>query len=247
MQNGEANDGHRKDRTLRRFSTGQLSTDMSKLDDSCGTAVTGKVGEAQLTKELDLSVHTSLEFADTPDSREQLIEHFKRVLAERTRRTECILEEKTEEIYKLKRDLMRGKDGTYLKKDKELNALKKRIAEITRKLDNIVEENEKLSSCVGEVQDQNYFLVCKLKDEMKAERRHSFEKVRQKENELKALSDKLSDALRKDKDCLFRESDLLKRIADLESEREIIDIMHLCEADILDTIFKETINEKKLH
>ncbi|GLJ53024.1 hypothetical protein SUGI_1129300 [Cryptomeria japonica] len=251
VQNGEANDGHRKDWTPRRFSTGQISTDMSKLDDGCGIAVTGKVGEAQLTKELDLSVHTSLEFADTPDSplkilsREQLIEHFKRVLAERTRKTECILEEKTEEIYKLKRDLMRGKDGTYLKKDKELNALKKRITEITRKLDNIVEENNKLSSCVVEVQDQNYDLVCKLKDEMKAERRHLLEKLRQKENELKALSDKLLDALRKEKDCLVRESDLLKRIADLESETEMVDMMHLYEADIVNTIFKETINEKK--
>lgn len=141
---------------------------------------------------------------------------------------------------------MKGKDGTYLKKHEELNSLKKRIAEITRKLENIVEGNEKLSSCVVEVQDQNYDLVCKLKDEMKVKTRHSLEKVRKKENELKALSDKLSDALRKEKDFFVRESQLLKYIADLESEREVIDIMHLYEVDILNTIFKGTVNEKKV-
>ncbi|KAH9288243.1 hypothetical protein KI387_032360, partial [Taxus chinensis] len=248
VKNGEANDGQRKDWALRRYSTGQISA--SKLDDSCRTAVTGNVAEAYPTKELDLSVHTAIEFADNPESplksmsKEQLVLHFKRVLAEQKRQTDCFIGEKTEEIYRLKRDLF--KDGTHLKKDKELNILKKRISEITRKLDNVVEENAKLSSCVVEDQDQNYELVCKLKDEMQAERRHLLAKVREKENELKALSDKLSDASRKDTDHSIRESHLLNSIADMESERKVIDIMHLYEVDILITLFQETVSEKDI-
>lgn len=249
MENGASPDGQRKDRPLRRFSAGQLSTDTSKLgDNSYITAPTGK-NAGHSSKEPDLSRHTQTEIADVLESplksmsKEQLTAHYKRVVAELRREHECIVEDKTEEIYKLKRELLKEKDSLHSKKDKELNVSKKRIAEITGKLVKLVEENDKLSLAV--VEDQNYKMVCRLKDEMQVEKISLLEKVTEKEVELKALSDKLSDALRKDTEHSLTESFLLNHIAELESEKAEMDIMTLNTIDILSTLFEETVKERE--
>lgn len=249
LKNGESPDGQRKERPLRRLSAGQISADTSKLEDnSYTTALTRKIA-GHSSKGPDLSGHTQTEIPDTIESplksmsKEQLTAHYKRVVAELKRENECIVEEKTEEIYKLKRELLREKDSLHSKKDKELNVSKKRIAEITGKLVKLVEENDKLSLAV--VEDQNYKMLCRLKDEMQVEKISLLEKVTEKEVELKVLSDELSDALRKDKERSSKESCLLNHIAELESEKAEVDIMTLNTIEILSILFEEAVKERE--
>lgn len=241
VKNGESPDSQRKDWSLRRFYTGQLSTDTSKVEDNnYNTAPVGK-DAGHSSKEPDLFGHTQTEIADILESRlksmskEQLTAHYKRAMAELKREHECIVEDKTEEIYKLKRELLREKDSLHSKKDKELNVLKKRIAEITGRLVKLVEENDQLSLAV--VEDQNYKMVCRLKDEMQVEKISLLEKVTEKEVELKALSEKLLDALRKG-------TERMNHIAELESEKEEMDIMTLTTVDIISTLFEESVKER---
>lgn len=241
VKNGESPDSQRRDWSLRKFYSAQLSTDTSKVEDNnYNTAPTGK-DAGHSSKEPDLSGHTQTEIADILESplksmsKEQLTAHYKRAMAELKREHECIVEDKTEEIYKLKRELLREKDSLHSKKDKELNVLKKRIAEITGRLVKLVEENDKLSLAV--VEDHDYKMVCRLKDEMQVEKISLLEKVTEKEVELKALSEKLSDALRKD-------TERLNHIAELESEKAEMDIVTLTTIDIISTLFEETVKER---
>lgn len=241
VKSGESPDSQRRDWSLKKFYSFQLSTDTSKVEDNnYNTAPTGK-DAGHSSKGPDLSGHTQTEIADILESplksmsNEQLTAHYKRAMAELKREHECIMEDKTEEIYKLKRELLREKNSLHSKKDKELNVLKKRIAEITGRLVKLVEENDELSLAV--VEDHDYKMVCRLKDEMQVEKISLLEKVTEKEVELKALSEKLSDALRKD-------TERLNHIAELESEKAEMDIVTLTTIDIISTLFEETVKER---
>eukprot|EP01018_Ginkgo_biloba_P031094 Gb_05905 [translate_table: standard] len=248
VKNGDSTDLKRKDRRASRFVASQLSTDTVRLEENHATIATGKVAEGHSTRELDSSEHIPTDSTDVLESplksmsKEQLMAHFKRVVAELKRQRECIVEEKTEEIYRLKRDFLRERDSCN-SRDKEFEALKKRFSEVTRKLDKVVEENDKLSVS-RMVEDKNYEIVCKLKDELQEEKKSLLEMVTKKEKELKVLSDKFSDALRENTEHLSTEMRLLKQIAELETKREEMDIQNRNTIDILRTLFEETVEEK---
>ena len=85
-----------------------LKNGESHEDNSYTTAVTRKIA-GHSSKEPDLSGHTQTEIPDTIESplksmsKEHLTTHYKRIVAELKRENECIMEKKTDEIYKLKR------------------------------------------------------------------------------------------------------------------------------------------------
>ncbi|XP_020587103.1 WPP domain-associated protein-like isoform X2 [Phalaenopsis equestris] len=91
-------------------------------------------------------------FVDSPQfmsmEKELQIHYFKTEMAKMKRQHDGALQEKTEELFSLKRQFFKEKGSSHLnfKKDKEVELMKKRIAETVSKLDNIILENENLTT-----------------------------------------------------------------------------------------------------
>ena len=94
-----------------------LKNGESPEDNSYTTALTRKIA-GHFSKKPDLSGHTQTEIPDTIESplknmsKEHLTTHYKQIVAEIKRENECIVEKKTNEIYKLKREVLRGSSQT---------------------------------------------------------------------------------------------------------------------------------------
>ena len=85
-----------------------LKNGESPENNSYTTTLTRKIA-GHFSKKPDLSGHTQTEILDTIESplkcmsKEHLRTHYKRIVAELKRENECIVEKKTDEIYKLKK------------------------------------------------------------------------------------------------------------------------------------------------
>ncbi|XP_057840216.2 WPP domain-associated protein isoform X1 [Cryptomeria japonica] len=167
-------------------------------------------------------------------SKEQLISHYLRVVAATRRDKERVLAEKTEEIYRLKRDILREKGN-----ESEMRVLRKVLNDTTRKLDEVMKENEKLILS-RRFEYKNSGMISDLQDELQAEDRRMTKPHAGNERELKTLSD--SNEL----DNSSRESYLLNQIVALENDREEIEEKNRNEIDTLRICFEEVIKEKAI-
>ncbi|XP_020673795.1 WPP domain-associated protein [Dendrobium catenatum] len=81
-------------------------------------------------------------------TKEELITYFKTEMAKMKRQHDVALQEKTEELFSIKRLFFKekGSNLSNFKKDKEAELMKKRIAETVSKLDDIILENENIST-----------------------------------------------------------------------------------------------------
>ncbi|KAG0451177.1 hypothetical protein HPP92_026552 [Vanilla planifolia] len=80
-------------------------------------------------------------------TKEELIGYFKTEIAKMKRQHDIALQEKTEELFCLKREFLKEKGSNHLnfKKDKEFELMKKRIVEIVAKMDDILCERKNIS------------------------------------------------------------------------------------------------------
>eukprot|EP01018_Ginkgo_biloba_P025713 Gb_31097 [translate_table: standard] len=244
LKNKDGIDVQRKNWAGRKLPVNQIYTSMETSEECSVIIAAARTAEGHFDRELYLSKHISEETVHNvlgsplkSMSKEQLISHYIRVVAELRREKEILLAEKTEEIYRLKRNFLR--EGN----DREVRVLKRKLGMMTRKLDEVIKENEKLS--VSQIfEDDNWEGISKSKGELQIELRSIFKSITEKERELKALVDKLAEASSKNTQNSSREAQLLNQIAALESEKEDIDIKNRNEIDILQNFLEETVKEK---
>eukprot|EP00252_Welwitschia_mirabilis_P013680 TRINITY_DN3008_c0_g1_i1.p1 TRINITY_DN3008_c0_g1~~TRINITY_DN3008_c0_g1_i1.p1 ORF type:complete len:1232 (+),score=357.83 TRINITY_DN3008_c0_g1_i1:261-3956(+) len=244
----DSSDNHRKGQYARRHSVDQLSTEIPKKEDAYTTCSEGKVAEVQPTKKNESFSSAILETADLSESplrnmsQEQLLGHCKQLVAKMRRDHETELQKKIDEIYCLKRELLNEKGGLHFKRERELNALKKKVAEVTKMLDRFVEKNDKFALSAGSA--SKYKEICSFKDQWEAERKYLLKQIKEKDSELKTLTIHLSDALEKAKDHALRESSLLNNLRAAESKQAETETAMLIRIDILSTLFVETMKDK---
>ncbi|XP_047178220.1 WPP domain-associated protein [Vigna umbellata] len=135
------------------------------------------------------------------------------------RNHESQVQEKTEENFRLRRQLLKERGSSFpLKKDKEFELLKKKIPDVIAKLNEILDENEKVHQfsenieCLGSLKDRLDFL--------ESENHQLKETLSDKKKEFRSLSSQVSAAEEKLSQEQLIEKNLLQTIQRLEDDIE---------------------------
>jgi hypothetical protein len=202
---------------------------------------TAKIVEGQVTREPDLSDNFSVETADIilesplkSMSKEQLISHYIRVVAALRRDKEILLSEKTEEIYRLKRQCLRERGN-----GREIAALKRKLGDRTKKLEEVIKGNGQLVVS-RRFSDEESEITSELEDELQDEKRSMLELITGEERESKELFDSIG------LEQSSREGYLLVHIEELENEMEDIKAKNKNEIDVLRICLEETIKDRTM-
>lgn len=125
-------------------------------------------------------------------NKEELLFYFKTEMTKMRRRHDSALLEKTEELFRLKREFLKERGSSVLRKDKELEHLREKVPGFILKLDEILVEKEILLELYNHDDELQSFKEknCSLAYENKRVRNLLMEKT----NELKCLSAQISDA-----------------------------------------------------
>ncbi|KAM0937276.1 putative WPP domain-associated protein [Dioscorea sansibarensis] len=90
---------------------------------------------------------TMSEVADSPQikgmTKEEVIVYYKTEMIKMRRQHDSALQEKTEELFSLKREFLKERGSLHLRKDKEFELLRKKIPDIILKLDGVLQVEEK--------------------------------------------------------------------------------------------------------
>ncbi|KAJ1690009.1 hypothetical protein LUZ63_014164 [Rhynchospora breviuscula] len=87
-------------------------------------------------------------------SKEDTIDYFKGEITKMRRQHETAMHEKTEELFKLKRELLKVKNSSPLRKDKDFEYVKQRLPEVIAKLDEVMLKEVQLRvSCADKVEE----------------------------------------------------------------------------------------------
>ncbi|CAL9041281.1 unnamed protein product [Musa banksii] len=124
-------------------------------------------------------------------NKEELLFYFKTEMTKMRRRHDSALLEKTEELFRLKREFLKERGSSVLRKDKELEHLREKVPGFILKLDEILVEKETLLELYNHDDELQSFKEknCSLVYENKRVRNLLMEKT----NELKCLSAQISD------------------------------------------------------
>jgi len=191
--------------------------------------------------------NSMLEVADPSQlkhmDRDELVSYYKTEMIKMRRQHDSALQEKTEELFKLKREFLREKGSSLFKKDKEFELLKKKIPEVILKLDNILLENEKLS--VGR-NDQDE--LCSLEgriDTLLSENQRLRCLLSEKGEEIKSLSSQVSDAASQTSLRSSLEAKFLQQIKKLKGDLEDMKVEASIQDELHGILLKEVIGESK--
>ncbi|KAK2448313.1 hypothetical protein QL285_007593 [Trifolium repens] len=152
------------------------------------------------------------------------------------RNHESQVQEKTEEIFSLRRELLNLKErgsSFSLKKDKDFDLLKKKIPDVVSKLNEILDGNEKLRQFSENIESLSSFKD--RFDFLQSENHELKDMLTNKEKELKSLSSQLSVAMEKLSQQQLTEENLLQTVQKLEDDVEdaraevsVIQDVHKC-------------------
>ncbi|KAJ0018893.1 hypothetical protein Pint_11256 [Pistacia integerrima] len=152
-------------------------------------------------------------------TKEELVSYFKAEMTKMKRTHELKVQEMTEEYFSLKREYLRERGSSLpFKKDKEFDALRKKIPEVILKLDDILLENEKLDPF-----SKNAESLCCLKDRLESllsDNRQLRGMITDKKREVKRLSSQVSDTAEIMLQHSVAEENLVKRIGHLQCALE---------------------------
>lgn len=163
-----------------------------------------------------------LEIAEFPHlkhlSKEDLAAYYKIEMTKMRRQHDKAMEEKTDELFKLKREFLKEKGSLLSKKDKELEHLKKNVRRIILNLDDILVEKEMLS-----VDNDDWDVVCGLKNKinfMFIENQRLRGLLKGKRKEVECLSAHVTDAASQILLNTSVNQNLLEQIAKLKGDLE---------------------------
>ncbi|KAF3333676.1 WPP domain-associated protein-like protein [Carex littledalei] len=137
---------------LNSISKSLLESDMAtasvKVKDHDTTTVAGT------DKTLSENEMANLEVYLKHMSKEETIDYFKGEITKMRRQHETAMHERTEELFKLKRDLLKVRNSAPLRKDKDFEYVKQRLPEVIVKLDEVMLKEVKLRvSCADKVEE----------------------------------------------------------------------------------------------
>lgn len=148
--------------------------------------------------------------------KEEFFSYLKNEVMKMNMNHEVALQQKTEELFKAKRQLLKIKDSMSLKKDSELEILRKKIPEFLLKLDNVITSNtfsaEKYLAKSSDFKDQNDNLIC--------ENQYLRDLLAVKEKEIKSLLARSSEPANENSNHItqFRGMECMKLEADLREK-----------------------------
>uniref|UniRef100_A0A1D1ZGW9 WPP domain-associated protein n=1 Tax=Anthurium amnicola TaxID=1678845 RepID=A0A1D1ZGW9_9ARAE len=175
--------------------------------------------------------------------KEDLINYYKAEINKVKRQSESSLHEKTEELFRLKREFLKEKGSLQCKKEKSFEAPKKKFLEIIVKLDKILFETEKFFMVQGD-HDQ----TCSYKqtiDGLLLENLHLHDLLVDKRKEVKCLSSWVSDAASQMSNYSSTEVNLLKKMNNFKWEIEDVKTEAFIRNQIDKCILNELIYEVK--
>nr|GMD92322.1 WPP domain-associated protein-like [Ipomoea batatas] len=168
-------------------------------------------------------------------TKDEMVGYFNNMITKMKRDHESIVQAKTEELFTLKAEFLRLRErGSSVphRKDKELDAVRKKIPDILWKLDGILLGNEKLPAITSK--DEN---LCSLKNRLESllsENCRLRDSLACKKNEVKCLSSQVSDATEKILKHSLAEEKMLRLVDNLNLVAEDVDI----EASIREEVYK---------
>ncbi|KAJ6417572.1 hypothetical protein OIU84_003324 [Salix udensis] len=177
-------------------------------------------------------------------NREELFHYLKTEMTKMKRHHESEVQEMTEEIFILKREYFKERGSSLpLRKDKDLDILRKKIPEVILKLDDILVENEKMPFASNNAESLDS-LKNRL-ESLRLENRELRDLLAQKKREIKLLSSQVSDATEKMSQHSLTEVNLLRTITNLKS---LIDDTHIgttISEDLHKILLKELVGQIK--
>uniref|UniRef100_A0A0A8ZMA9 Uncharacterized protein n=1 Tax=Arundo donax TaxID=35708 RepID=A0A0A8ZMA9_ARUDO len=164
-------------------------------------------------------------------TREEVISYFKSEISKLKRMHESALQEKTEELFRFKRE----KGSHALKNDVEFEPLRKKIPEIMLKMDQIISKNIKIPAvCMTHNElDERCRLTSRI-DALYYENQHLRGLLADKMKDANELSSQLSESSRELSLQLSSEEELLRQIDKIREEYEDFRI----EGDVRDGLYQ---------
>lgn len=164
--------------------------------------------------------------------KDELFSYLQSEMTKMKRNNELIIQERTEEIFCLKRELLKERGSSLsLKKDKEFEALKKKIPDAISKLDDIILKNKKLPAFNVKIDNIGSLKV--RHENLLIENRQLKDSLTEKKKEVDCLSLQLSDATEKISKHSLAEANLSRSIENIKF-------------DVEDTLIKAWISEQVL-
>ncbi|KAL5977113.1 hypothetical protein ACLOJK_021455 [Asimina triloba] len=168
---------------------------------------------------------------------EELITYFNTEITKMKRNHELAVREITEEYFTFRRESLKEKGSSHLRKEKDLEGLRKKIPEVILKLDDILEENEKLVTA-----SDDYESICMLKDKIEnlvIENQRLRDMLADKRKEIKCLSSQVSEAANKMAHHSRTETSFLKKMLRLKCDMEDLKIDAFIQEEIHKILLRE--------
>ncbi|XP_020096320.1 WPP domain-associated protein-like [Ananas comosus] len=186
-----------------------------------------------------------LDYADLPIlkhmKKEEVAIYFRTEMTKVRRQHELALQEKTEELFRVKREFLKEKRLLFFRKDKEIEFLRKVISDVVSKLDEIL--LKKLNAPVNSNDNDE---VCRLKgkiDSLVFDNQCLRGSLADKRKEVKHLLSQVSDAARKMSIYSLSEAKLRKQIKKLKGDLEDQQIEVSIRDDLHQVFLRELIDD----
>ncbi|XP_010923691.1 WPP domain-associated protein [Elaeis guineensis] len=174
-------------------------------------------------------------------TKEELVSYFRTEMTKLRRQHESALQEKTEELFRLKREFLKEKGSLPFRKDKESELLKRKILEVILKLNEVLLDQEKLPP-IHDDHDE----LCHLKDRIDSlflENQRLRSLLLDKSREVKHLYSQVSDAASQMSLHSSAEANFLKQIMKLKGELEDLKMQTNIRDEFYNILLRELICE----
>ncbi|KAK3004938.1 hypothetical protein RJ639_019760, partial [Escallonia herrerae] len=214
---------------------GNGKVDKSKTDDDGnGKVDKSKTGDTEHFDALQLKHMSNKELVDLSNN----------TIAKMKRDHECAVQKMTEEIFKLKAEYLKEKGSSLPhRKEKEFEVLRKKIPEVISKLDDILVDNEKFPDFSNSGESPS-----SLKDRLDgllSENHQLRDSLINKENEVRCLSSRVSDAAENILQRSLAEANLQNLIGNLNAAVEDVRMEVSVTEDVFKCVFRELSSQIK--
>lgn len=176
-------------------------------------------------------------------SKEELISHYKTEISEIKRQLESSIHEKTEELFRLKRQFLKERGLSHTKKEKEMEALKKRLPDISLRLDGVLLEAKNFYA-VQQDHDKIFSFKRRI-DGLLLENRSLRDLLVSKSKDLDRLASQVSEAAKQMANYYSLEKTLLKKKTKIEWEIEDAKTETFIRTQIDKCILRELIHDSE--
>ncbi|KAG6420530.1 hypothetical protein SASPL_117061 [Salvia splendens] len=209
------------------------------------TRPTSLYGENGTVDEPNVHVAESYDFQQLKHmSKEELVTYFSNIITKIKRDNESDLHQLTDKYYILKREYLKMK-GSFVAhmKYEEFDALRKKIVQVSSKLENFLSENERFPALTNSL--QSWENVKHKLGSLLSENNHLRNCLSDKENEVKCLKEQVSSAASEILQHSLAEQNFLKLVESLQSTLEESCIKASLSEEIYKSVLREQIAQTR--